>query len=118
MIPERIVKKGYNVIPIFNLNNTINVAITDPIDPEPINAARKTGLKAEPIITANELNLQLTFIMNVNSKWFEDENISIDDIDDTRIVQLVDNIIENSAVNRAVTTTLKLEKRILEFGLG
>ena len=34
MIPERIVRE-YNVLPIFNLNNTINVAITDPIDPEP-----------------------------------------------------------------------------------
>ena len=56
MIPERIVRE-YNVLPIFNLNNTINVAILDPIDPDPINAARNaSGLKAEPIIvTANEL---------------------------------------------------------------
>ena len=103
MIPERIVRE-YNVLPIFNLNNTINVAITDPIDPEPINAARNaSGLKAEPIIvTANELQSAIDIYYGMSTlSGFEDENISIDDIDDTRIVQLVDNIIENSAKYRA-----------------
>ncbi len=103
MIPERIVRE-YNVLPIFNLNNTINVAITDPIDPEPINAARNaSGLKAEPIIvTANELQSAIDIYYGMSTlSGFEDENIDIDDIDDTRIVQLVDNIIENSAKYRA-----------------
>ena len=98
MIPERIVRE-YNVLPIFNLNNTINVAITDPIDPDPINAARNaSGLKAEPIIvTANELQSAIDIYYGMSTlSGFEDENISIDDIDDTRIVQLVDNIIEMS----------------------
>ena len=103
MIPERIVRE-YNVLPIFNLNNTINVAITDPIDPDPINAARNaSGLKAEPIIvTANELQSAIDIYYGMSTlSGFEDENIDIDDIDDTRIVQLVDNIIENSAKYRA-----------------
>ena len=103
MIPERIVRE-YNVLPIFNLNNTINVAITDPIDSEPINAARNaSGLKAEPVIvTANELQSAIDIYYGMSTlSGFEDENISIDDIDDTRIVQLVDNIIENSAKYRA-----------------
>ena len=103
MIPERIVRE-YNVLPIFNLNNTINVAITDPIDPEPINAARNaSGLKAEPIIvTANELQSAIDIYYGMSTlSGFEDEDIDIDDIDDTRIVQLVDNIIENSAKYRA-----------------
>ena len=103
MIPERIVRE-YNVLPIFNLNNTINVAINDPIDPDPINAARNaSGLKAEPIIvTANELQSAIDIYYGMSTlSGFEDENISIDDIDDTRIVQLVDNIIENSAKYRA-----------------
>ena len=103
MIPERIVRE-YNVLPIFNLNNTINVAITDPIDPDPINAARNaSGLKAEPIIvTANDLQSAIDIYYGMSTlSGFEDENINIDDIDDTRIVQLVDNIIENSAKYRA-----------------
>ena len=103
MIPERIVRE-YNVLPIFNLNNTINVAITDPIDPDPINAARNaSGLKAEPIlVTANELQSAIDIYYGMSTlSGFEDENIDIDDIDDTRIVQLVDNIIENSAKYRA-----------------
>jgi len=103
MIPERIVRE-YNVLPIFNLNNTINVAILDPIDPDPINAARNaSGLKAEPIIvTANELQAAIDIYYGMSTmSGFEDENISIDDIDDTRIVQLVDSIIENSAKYRA-----------------
>ena len=98
------IRDRYNVLPIFNLNNTINVAITDPIDPEPINAARNaSGLKAEPIIvTANELQSAIDIYYGMSTlSGFEDENISIDDIDDTRIVQLVDNIIENSAKYRA-----------------
>ena len=111
MIPERIVRE-YNVLPIFNLNNTINVAITDPIDPEPINAARNaSGLKAEPIIvTANELQSAIDIYYGMSTlSGFEDENISIEDIDDTRIVQLVDNIIENSAKYRA--SDIHLETR-------
>lgn len=103
MIPERIVRE-YNVLPIFNLNNTINVAIVDPIDPDPINAARNaSGLKAEPIIvTANELQAAIDIYYGMSTlSGFEDEDISIDDIDDTRIVQLVDSIIENSAKYRA-----------------
>ena len=103
MIPERIVRE-YNVLPIFNLNNTINVAVIDPIDSDPINAARNaSGLKAEPIIvTANELQAAIDIYYGMSTlSGFEDENISIDDIDDTRIVQLVDSIIENSAKYRA-----------------
>ena len=103
MIPERIVRE-YNVLPIFNLNNTISVAIVDPIDPDPINAARNaSGLKAEPIIvTANELQAAIDIYYGMSTlSGFEDEDISIDDIDDTRIVQLVDSIIENSAKYRA-----------------
>ena len=103
MIPERIIRE-YNVLPIFNLNNTINVAVVDPIDSDPINAARNaSGLKAEPlIVTANELQAAIDIYYGMSSlSGFEDENISIDDIDDTRIVQLVDSIIENSAKYRA-----------------
>ena len=103
MIPERIVRE-YNVLPVFKLNNTLNVAIVDPIDSDPINAARNaSGLKAEPlIVTTNELQSAIDIYYGMSSlTTFDDENVSIDDIDDTRIVQLVDNIIETSARYRA-----------------
>ena len=103
MIPERIVRE-YNVLPIFKLNNTLSVAIVDPIDSDPINAARNaSGLKAEPlIVTANELQSAIDIYYGMSTLTsFEDEDIGIDDIDDTRIVQLVDNIIESSARYRS-----------------
>ena len=100
MIPERIVRE-YNVLPVFKLNNTLNVAIVDPIDPDPINAARNaSGLKAEPlIVTSHELQSAIDIYYGMSSfSGFEDtSDIKIEDIDDTRIVQLVDTIIENSA---------------------
>jgi len=103
MIPERIVRE-YNVLPVFKLNNTLNVAIVDPINSDPINAARNaSGLKAEPlIVTANELQSAIDIYYGMSTlTGFDDEELSIEDIDDTRIVQLVDNIIENSARYRA-----------------
>ena len=103
MIPERIVRE-YNVLPVFKLNNTLSVAIVDPIDSDPINAARNaSGLKAEPlIVTANELQSAIDIYYGMSTlTGFEDKDVSIEDIDDTRIVQLVDSIIENSARYRA-----------------
>ena len=102
MIPERIVRE-YNVLPVFKLNNTLNVAITDPIDSDPINAARNaSGLKAEPlIVTENELQSAIDIYYGMSTLTTFDDNTNIEDIDDTRIVQLVDNIIENSARYRA-----------------
>ena len=103
MIPERVVRE-YNVLPVFKLNNTLNIAVVDPIDSNPINAARNaSGLKAEPlIVTHNELQSAIDIYYGMSSlDVFNEENMSIEDIDDTRIVQLVDNIIENSARYRA-----------------
>ena len=104
MIPERIVRE-YNVLPVFKLNNTINVAVTNPLKLEPINAARNaSGLKAEPlIVTDHELQsaIDLYYGMASFSGFDEGQDISIEDVDDTRIVQLVDNIIESSARYRA-----------------
>ena len=100
MIPERIVRE-YNVLPVFKLNNTLNVAIVDPIDPDPINAARNaSGLKAEPlIVTSHELQSAIDIYYGMSSfSGFDDtSDIKIEDIDDTRIVELVDTIIEKSA---------------------
>ena len=77
MIPERIVRE-YNVLPVFKLNNTLNVAIVDPIDSDPINAARNaSGLKAEPlIVTTNELQSAIDIYYGMSSlTTFDDENV-------------------------------------------
>ena len=50
LFPERLVRKQ-KMLPLFRLNNTLNIAISDPLDSGPINAARDvTGLKIEPVI--------------------------------------------------------------------
>ena len=56
LFSERLIRKQ-KMLPLFRLNNTLNLAISDPLDPEPINAARDaTGLKIEPVIAmGNEI---------------------------------------------------------------
>ena len=50
LFSERLIRKQ-KMLPLFRLNNTLNLAISDPLDPGPINAARDaTGLKIEPVI--------------------------------------------------------------------
>ena len=68
MIPERIVRE-YQVLPVFKLNNTLNVAVIDPIDSDPINAARNaSGLKAEPlIVTVHELQSAIDIYYGMSS---------------------------------------------------
>ena len=57
LIPERTIRTQ-KMLPLFRLNNTLNLAIKDPLDSAPINAARDvTGIKIEPVIvTENELD--------------------------------------------------------------
>ena len=50
LFPEKLIRKQ-KMLPLFRLNNTLNLAIPDPLDSGPINAARDaTGLKIEPVI--------------------------------------------------------------------
>ena len=53
LVPKRIVRE-FKVLPLFELQGTLNIAITDPLDDAPINAVREvTGLKIEPIIATS-----------------------------------------------------------------
>jgi len=107
MIPARIVRQ-YKVLPLFKLNNTLNVAVADPVDPEPIIAARSaSGLKAEPIIAVKH-ELEAAIDMHYGmSKFIGQESIGTvedgapEDIDESRIVELVNSIIEQSIRYRA-----------------
>ena len=102
LIPERIIRSK-NFLPLFRLNNTLNIAVSDPLDASPINAARdETGLKIEPVIVteteienAIDLYYGISGFVDVNSS--DDEVTDISDLfDETRIVELVDSIITQS----------------------
>ena len=57
LFPERVIRtKGF--LPLFRLNNTINIAVSDPMDSDPINTARDiSGLKVELVIAlASEID--------------------------------------------------------------
>ena len=91
------------ILPLFRINNTINIAMGDPLDSEPINAAREnTGLKIEPVIaleseieSAIDLFYGISGFIEVNPSNDETTNIS-DFFDETRIVELVYSIISQS----------------------
>ena len=102
LIPERIIRSK-KMLPLFRLNNTLNIAVTDPLDASPINAARDaTGLKIEPVIVteseivnAIDLYYGISGFVDVGSSGDEVTDIS-DLFDETRIVELVDSIITQS----------------------
>ncbi|SVB95523.1 uncharacterized protein METZ01_LOCUS248377, partial [marine metagenome] len=56
LIPEHLIRSN-KMLPLFRLNNTLNLAVKDPLDSGPIDAARQaTDLKIEPVIvTESEL---------------------------------------------------------------
>ena len=102
LIPERIIRMQ-KILPLFRLNNTLNLAIIDPLDSGPINAARDaTGLKIEPVIVmeteiVNAIDLHFGISGFVGVKSSSGESTDITDLfDETRIVELVDSIILQS----------------------
>ncbi len=102
LFPESLVRKQ-KMLPLFRLNNTLNLAISDPLDSGPINAARDvTGLKIEPVIAmeteienAIDLHYGISGFVDIDSKNEDSTNIS-DLFDETKIVELVDSIINYS----------------------
>ena len=101
LIPERIVR-SQKILPIFKLNNTINVAVADPLDAAPINAARRaTGMKVDPIIvTSVEINNAIDLYYGMSTFVDVEESSASTDItelfDESRIVDLMDSIITQS----------------------
>ncbi len=103
LVPERIVRE-FNVLPLFNLKNTLNVAVVDPLDAAPINAVRQaTGLRVDPIIVtsldlSNAIDLHYgmsKFVSHSSDDGTEQTNME-DLFDEARVVDLVDRIIEQS----------------------
>ena len=51
LVSEKIARK-HKVLPLFKIDNTINLAVSDPLNPDPINAVQiETGLNIDPIIS-------------------------------------------------------------------
>ena len=102
LFSERLIRKQ-KMLPLFRLNNTLNIAISDPLDSEPINAARDaTGLKVEPIIAmeneienAIDLHYGISGFVDIDSGNNESTEIS-DLFDEAHVVELVDSIITQS----------------------
>jgi len=102
LFSEQLVRKQ-KMLPLFRLNNTLNLAISDPLDPGPINAARDaTGLKIEPVI-AMENEIENAIDMHYGISGFVDIETSSDDstdisdlFDEAHIVELVDSVITQS----------------------
>ena len=114
LIPERIVR-SQKILPIFKLNNTLNVAVTDPLNASPINAVRRaTGMKVDPVIvTSIEINNAIDLYYGMSTfvdEEEESESTKITDLfDETRIVDLVDSIISQS--DRYKSSDIHIEPR-------
>ena len=54
LVSEKLVRSN-KIFPLFKAQNTMNLAVVDPLDPEPINLIREeTGLNVEPILCLEE----------------------------------------------------------------
>ena len=91
------------MLPLFRLNNTLNLAISDPLDSGPINAARDaTGLKIDPVIALqteieNAIDLHYGISGYVDIESSSEQSTNIENLfDETRVIELVDSIIMQS----------------------
>ncbi|MBT4283650.1 MAG: Flp pilus assembly complex ATPase component TadA, partial [Candidatus Marinimicrobia bacterium] len=103
LISEKIIRE-FKVLPLFELQGTLNVALSDPLDPAPINAIREvTGLKVEPIIVTTldlENSIDLHYGMsNFVTSYSESGSGQPDTdelFDESKVVELINRIIEQS----------------------
>ena len=103
LFPEKVLR-SQKILPLFRLENTLNVAISDPLDSGPIDAARDiTGLSIEPVIAmeheienAIDLHFGISGFIDIDSSNNDDATNITDLFDETRIVELVDSIIKQS----------------------
>ena len=108
LVPKRIVRE-FKVLPLFELQGTLNIAITDPLDDAPINAVREvTGLKIEPIIATSidlsnaiDLHYGMSNFVSTNSDNDSEQTNMEDLFDEARVVDLVDQIIGQSQKYKA-----------------
>jgi len=103
LVSEKIIRE-FKALPLFELQGTLNIALSDPLDSAPINAIREvTGLKVEPIIVTtldleNAIDLHYGMSKFVNSISDEDsEQTNMSELfDESKVVELINRIIEQS----------------------
>ena len=103
LFPEKVLR-SQKILPLFRLENTLNIAISDPLDSGPIDAARDiTGFSIEPAIAleheienAIDLHFGISGFIDIDSSDNDDATNITDLFDETRIVELVDSIIKQS----------------------
>ena len=103
LFPEKVLR-SQKILPLFRLENTLSIAISDPLDSGPIDAARDiTGLSIEPAIAmeheienAIDLHFGISGFIDIDSSSNDDATNITDLFDETRIVELVDSIIKQS----------------------
>lgn len=115
LVPERIVRK-YKVFPIFKLNNTINLVVSDPMDADPMNAVQiQTGCSIEPVIaTKSEIENAIDMHYGISSYLDTDTAMSdqtdiTDLFDESKIVELMNGILEQS--NKYQSSDIHIEPR-------
>ncbi len=90
-------------LPLFKLDNSLTIAVSDPLDLEPMNLAREvTGLKVE-LILASVIEIESSIDLHFGISSFVSEgpgNIEAtkitDYFDESKVVELVDSIISQS----------------------
>ncbi len=95
--------RSQNILPLFKINKTLTIAVSDPLDSGPINSARDiTGLNVDTVIasateieSAIDLHFGISSYIEMDSETNEATKIA-DYFDETRIVELVDSIILQS----------------------
>ena len=102
LVSEKVVRSN-KIFPLFKAQNTINLAVVDPLDPEPINLIREeTGLNVEPILCIEEdiinaIDLYYGISSFLDSDVKDDDAMDITDLyDESQVVELVNGIITQS----------------------
>ena len=95
--------RSNKIFPLFKIQRTLNIAVSDPLDSKIINIARDiTGFRIEPIIaSATEIENSIDLHFGISSFIGSDSDISeatniADYFDETKVVELVDSIIAQS----------------------
>ena len=99
IVPEKSVRT-YKVFPLFKVKDSVNLAVVDPLDPEPINFVRElTGMAVEPILCSEEdivnaidLHYGISSFLEADSNLDDAKDIT-DLYDESQIVELVLSLI-------------------------
>ena len=115
LISEKIARK-YKVLPLFKINNTINLAVSDPMDPDPINAVQiETGCNIDPVISMqsdieNAIDMHYGISSFVESESAQTDQTDITELfDESKIVELVNGILDQS--NKYKSSDIHIEAR-------